>query len=62
MEELDSALQTMKLVKAPGLDCLPLEFYRTFKTELLPHLQQLEDYCSNEGEIPPSWSQVGFDT
>lgn len=57
-EELENTLQTMKLGKTPGLDDLPLEFYRVFKMELLPYLEQLMDYCNKEGVIPPSWREA----
>lgn len=55
MEEPDGALRTMKPGKPPVLDGLPQKIYRTFKIDLLPHLQHLVEYCSKEGEIPPSW-------
>lgn len=55
LTDLETSIQSMKSGKAPGLGGLPIEFYRTFKDELLPYLHQLLEYCHREGVIPPSW-------
>lgn len=42
----------------PEPDGLPVEFYRTFKEELAPHIIELLQYCYLEGAIPPSWKEA----
>lgn len=38
IEELSEALQDISNGKAPGLDGLPMEIYKTFAGKILPHL------------------------
>lgn len=51
------ALSNMKLGKSPGMDGLTLEFYQTFKNELLPHFLDLFEYCLSQAEVPTSWKE-----
>lgn len=62
--EIETALLQMKLGKTPGLCGLPIEFYRTFKEELMPYIGVLLQYCYLEVVIPPSWekSKIGFNS
>lgn len=41
-----------------GFDGLSVEFYRIFKEELVPYLQELFHYCLARGEILHSWHEA----
>lgn len=56
--EIETAIQQMKSGKAPGLDGLTTEFYKTFKTELTPYIEGLSRYCLEYSVLPPSWGQA----
>lgn len=56
--DLDNAVSQMELGKTPGLDGLPIEFYKTFKDELIPYLVELLQYCHIEGVLPASWQEA----
>ena len=54
VDELWNAISTMKLNKAPGLDGLPVEFYRTFWTHIKDLLLELYRKCYDTGLLNPS--------
>lgn len=51
---LSEAIQNMNSGKAPGLDGLPIEFYKTFKTKLVEPLLNMFKECFLEGTLPPT--------
>lgn len=40
------------------MDGMTLEFYRAFRSELVPHLLELFKYCLQQSEIPATWKEV----
>jgi len=52
LEELEKALQSMEGGKVPGIDGLPVEFYRTFWTEVSPDLLQVINESLINGQLP----------
>lgn len=52
-EEFEKALKDMKVGKAPGPDCLPLQYYKIFKDILNPRF--ISAFCSFKSDIhnPP---------
>lgn len=47
----------LKMDKAPGLDGLRLEFYKSFKDLFIQHLQAF-NCCLEDGRITESWKEV----
>lgn len=56
--EVEEAIQQMKLDKSPGFDRLPAEFYKTFRTALIPYIQEILQYCFETGELPATWREA----
>lgn len=50
--DLETSIKSMKLGRTLGLDGLPIEFYRVFKEDLLPHFQQVIENCYRKREMP----------
>jgi len=55
-EELYKALQGMESGKAPGIDGLPVDFYKSFWSELKEDL--LENESLAEGQMPVSYRRA----
>lgn len=48
----------MKMGKALGPDGFTIEFYKTFKIELMPHFIELLQFCHAKGIMPSSWKEA----
>lgn len=51
LEELEKALQSMEYGKIPGINGLPVEFYKTFWTEVSPDLLPVLNERSVNGQL-----------
>ena len=60
LNELNDALNSMKLNKSPGLDGLSVEFFKTFWTKISPLLFNCILECSASGELSRSQKQCIF--
>lgn len=45
------AINKLKLNRSPSMDGLTSEFYKNFKELLIPHLQELYNWCRTEGTM-----------
>ncbi len=54
LEELQKALQNMEFNKVPGIDGLPIEFYKTFWAEVSLDLLQVLNESLVNGQLPLS--------
>lgn len=52
--EVLNAIQSFPSVKAPGLDGLPIDFYKTHGDLLAPLLASLYTQCLSDGKLPDS--------
>lgn len=57
-EELNNAISRLKPNKSPGPDGFSTEWYRTFRSELVPTLLQTFNIALKDGKIPPTWRQA----
>ncbi len=60
LEELQKALQNMEGNKVPGIDGLPIEFYKTFWTEVSLDLLQVLNESLVNGQLPLSCRRAVF--
>ena len=56
-DEFFDAMMTLKPNKVPGLEGLPIEFYRKFWKVLSPELINMFQYCYDNGTLPRSVQQ-----
>ena len=56
-EEVVKAIDGLAIKKTPGPDGLTAEFYKTFKSSLVPYLVEVFNGCLQEGSLPPSMRQ-----
>ena len=54
-EEVADAISKAKSGKCPGRDGIPIEFYKTFSTLLVPYITKLFNNCMESGNFPLSW-------
>lgn len=54
IEELWQAINSINSGKVPGPDGLPIEFYKTFKKQLLTPLLNMFNESFNYGILPPT--------
>lgn len=54
LEELKRALQSMQCGKAPGVDGLPVNFYKSFWPEVSLDLLEVLGECLTNGRLPIS--------
>lgn len=57
-EELNSAISRLKTNKSPGPDGFSSEWYKTFRTELIPNLLNIFNTALKEGKTPPTWREA----
>lgn len=57
-EEIQDAINTTKLRKAPELDGYTAKFYRRFKEELIAYLHIVFNQIMEGGEAPKTWHQA----
>lgn len=55
IEEID---QVLTHTKSSELDGLSVEFYRAFKVDMLPYLQEIFSYCLSKKFVPSSWTEA----
>lgn len=51
IEEIEEAINQLKVNKSPGIDGITNEFYKAFKDKLLKILKQVYDEIFKKGEI-----------
>lgn len=57
-EEVSQAIKNLKPHKAPGPDGYTANFYKTFSSELVPHLTQLFNTMAQEGSTSPTMAEA----
>ena len=53
--EVKDAINRAKNGKCPGIDGIPVEFYKKYKELLVPYMTKLFNNCMITGEFPWSW-------
>lgn len=56
--EINQAIKSMKVGKAPGPDGFPIEFYKAFYKQLSPMLRKVYAEALQLGSLPPTMSQA----
>ena len=57
-EEVNKAIYRLKANKSPGPEGYPSEWYKTFKSELIPTLLNTFNAALKDGKIPPTWREA----
>lgn len=57
-EEVNKAISRLKANKSPGPEGYPSEWYKTFKSELIPTLLNTFNAALKDGKIPPTWREA----
>lgn len=58
VEEVEWAIDKLKINKTPGPDGFPTEFYKIYKKELKPYLLELFKHCTEQGSMLDSWHKA----
>lgn len=56
--ELNNTISRLKTKKSPGPDDFSSEWYKTFRSELIPILLQACNTSLMEAKMPPSWNEA----
>ncbi len=56
--ELESSIKIMSKGKSPGLDCIPVEFYLTFWSNLGPLMLDMMQYSIDQGSFPQNMNMA----
>jgi hypothetical protein len=56
--DLQKLLNTLKLKKACGIDCIPNECFRHLSRRPLVHLTHLINHCIRLSHVPTSWKEA----
>lgn len=54
-KEVNEAIEKGKNGKCPGIDGIPIEFYKKYSNLLVPYITKLFNYCMESGDFPFSW-------
>lgn len=60
IEEIEEAVKQAKLNKAPGMDGLPVEFYKTFWPQIKNIFLKIVLHFQNTGQLPPSMKRTAI--
>ena len=55
--EVEEAISKAKSGRCPGLDGIPIEFYKTFSKLMVPFITKLFNNCMGSGQFPESWKR-----
>uniref|UniRef100_A0AAR2IMM0 Reverse transcriptase domain-containing protein n=1 Tax=Pygocentrus nattereri TaxID=42514 RepID=A0AAR2IMM0_PYGNA len=58
MEEIDTSVKKMRSGNAPGLDGFPIEFYRTFSTQITPLLCRVFEEILEKEALPSTMTEA----
>ena len=58
--DISKSIEELKTEKTPGLDGIPVEFYRKFKVKLIPILQAAYRRYSEEGKLGGIFKKRSF--
>lgn len=58
IQEIESAVKDMQSGKAPGPDGFPIEFYKTFASQLAPSLLKMFNYSFDQSSLPQSLTEA----